>query len=274
MATILLLSDLHVGSDFAVFPARAWRTEHNDRIAVRPNRTQRYLLRCWTWMLAHLPERLDCVIVNGDVIDGENPREAGRYLSLHTPYDQAEAARTLLAPIRARADRFFLVKGTPYHEGPASDAVLWLAKALDATPHAPGRLTGTRLWLRLEAAGGLMINASHHMTRGFVYPAGGADRTALLASVAEASGKLPRADVIVRAHNHVKRVVHAYGKHVIFQPAWKVLTPYAERAMEEIRAEVLADLGAVLVEAHDGTVTRIDDATFAFRNFWPTVTKA
>jgi hypothetical protein len=274
MAYILLLSDLHVGSDFGVFPRVAYRQEHNERIPVRPNKGQRYLLQCWEWMMAHLPPRLTYTIVNGDIIDGENPREGGLYLSLHTPTDQVEAAVSLLGPLRERSDAFFIVKGTPYHGGRADDALAGLAKALHATRWASGSRTGTRLWLHMKKAGGKVLNASHHITRGWMYASAVADRTVMMAAAAEATGKLPRADIIVRSHLHLKRVVHVENKHVILTPAWKLLTPFAERAMEEIRAEFLSDLGAILVEVTSKGQVFVDGETFAFPNFHPQITKA
>jgi len=225
-------------------------------------------------MLHHLPSKLSYTIVNGDIIDGENPRELGRYVSLRSPYDQARAAKELLFPIRERSTSFFLVKGSPYHEGPAAEAVNWLAESLDATQWANGLRTGTRLWLKMREAGGLILNASHHATRGWIYPAAGADRLALLATAAEAEGKLPHADLIVRSHLHLRRVAYAAGKHVILTPAWKLVTPFAERTMEEIRAEWLSDLGAVLVEVTPDRQVHIDATTFNFTNLFPRITEA
>jgi len=274
VAHILLLSDLHLGSEFAVLPRVAYRTTDNTRTRVQPTPSQRYLLKCWRWMVGNLPAKLAYTIVNGDTLDGENPKEAGLYVNLQSPSDQAEAALELLGPIRERSEKFFLVKGSPYHEGRGADAVAGLAKALQADRWSSGLQTGTRLWLQMKKAADLVLNASHHMTRGWIYPAGGADRTAMMAAVAEASGKLPRADIIVRGHNHLKRVVSAHGKTVIFQPAWKLLTPFVERLMEEIRAEVLSDLGAVLIEVTSTGRVNVDDTTFSFQNLWPRLTSA
>ncbi len=274
MAQILLLSDLHAGSEFAPLPRRAYNTAGNEKTPVRPTRYQSYMLKCWEWMVKNLPPTLDYTVVNGDTIDGENPKERGRYVNLVSPFDQAEAAYELLAPIRDRSRRFFMTAGSPYHEGPAAEALRGLAEKLRADRWASGLRIGTRLWLRMKAAGDLLLNASHHMTRGWIYPSGSADRTAMMAAAAEAEEKLPRADIIVRGHNHLRRVVYVAGRVVILQPAWKLLSPHAERVMEEIRAEYLSDLGAVLVEVTPKGNVWVDAETFAFENLKPRVTTA
>jgi len=268
---ILDLSDIHGGSAFAPCHPDADDTsneEHPRKVAL--NGAQRYLNECWDHMVTNLPSKLDATIVDGDSIDGENPKEHGLYLTLNKKSDQAACTYKLLSPIRERSKFFYVIKGTPYHEGRASEAIEGMAIALDATRFPGGRRCGFRLWLEM---GGKVINAAHHMTRGWIYPSGGADRTALMSAAAYSLDKLPKADIIIRAHNHIRRVVEAYDRWVIFNPAWKLLTPWAEKAMEETRAELYSDIGAVLIEITPQGNVWIDTQTFKYKNKKPKIAR-
>lgn len=265
------MSDLHAGSAFGLLHPESDDTSNEEHPKpVTLNDAQAYLYNCWKHLLANLPAKLDMTIVDGDTIDGENPKEHGLYVTLNKKSDQAACAFKLLDPIRSRTHRFYIIKGTPYHEGRASEAIEGMAVALNATRFPGGRRTGYRLWAEI---GGKTINAAHHQTRGFIYPAGGADRTALFSAAATDTGRLPRADVIIRAHNHIKRAVHAYGRWVVMNPAWKLLTPWAERTMEETRAELYSDLGAVLIEITPQGNVHVDVETFTYKNLQPVVAK-
>lgn len=266
---MLDLSDIHAGSAFAPLHPSSDDTsneEHPKRVSL--NDAQSYLLNCWNHMVKNLPPRLAATIINGDTIDGENPKEHGLYVTLNKKSDQAACAFKLLEPVRALSQKFFVLKGTPYHEGRASEAIEGLAIALNATRFPGGRRTGFRLWQRI---GEKVVNAAHHMTRGWIWPSGGADRLAIFNAAAHSIGKLHRADIIIRAHNHFRRVVSANGKHVILNPAWKLITPWVEKAMEETRAELYSDLGAVLIEITPKGHVFVDDQTFSYPNLLPEV---
>src|SRR5438105_1280208 len=99
MKRILVLSDLHVGSMFAVLPPKAIVTEGDKPIEVPLNDAQQYLWKCWRHMLANVG-KLDMVLVNGDQIDGSAPKDLGQFLSLRKISDQIAACVALLQPLR------------------------------------------------------------------------------------------------------------------------------------------------------------------------------
>lgn len=252
---ILILSDVHAGSLYAPWPEGCQRTDVSPPVDMPPTDVQRQLMACWQHMVTHTP-RVDLLLVNGDVIDGENPKESGRYVCTPSPYDQAAAAAELLRPLRRKAKRMVLTRGTFYHEGPSSDAVKWLARELGAE----GPLS-----YYYEDFCGWAVHASHHQTKGWIYAAGAAERTILFSLISEATQKFPRVDVVIRSHLHVLRVVHAYGKIGILTPAWKLVSPRAEATMEFARAHALSDIGAVLLERLERGRTVIDDQTYRYR---------
>ncbi len=251
---ILVLSDLHVGSLYAPWPEGGVRTDAATPTVVQPSEEQRALLECWQHMVRTVP-KLDLVILNGDTIDGESPKEHGRYICAPSPYDQARAAAMLLRPLREKTRDLAITFGTAYHEGTGSEAVRWLARELEA--QGPFLSYTTTL-------GGKLIQASHHQTRGWVYLSGSVERTILFTLAAASIGRAPRVDILIRSHLHAKRIVHAYGAWGVMTPAWKLLTPYTEAKMELSRATLLSDIGAIYIEISPSGAIHIDGDTFSY----------
>jgi len=252
---VLVIGDLHAGSLYAPWPPGLYRTDSDPPTQINVNPTQEQLNRCWEHLVSHVP-RLDHLVLNGDIIDGENPAEGGRFIVSPSEFDQAEGALALLAPLAKKAKNVHIVRGTPYHEGRAYEALCWISKQLGAS------LPTTELILDVN---GRTIHFSHHQTRGWIYPSGGAERTVLFSLALQALGRIPRVDVIVRSHLHILRVIHAYGRWAVMTPAWKIVTPYAERRMEAFRAGLYSDIGAVLISVSGGGAINIDAESFVYR---------
>lgn len=245
-----LVSDTHCFSRYALTPPQYWPA---GGAGVLPEaRILRYLWACWRDFVRRCPP-LDVLIHVGDVIEGEvTRRDALDALSddLNLHY---LAARDTLRPLVRKARSFWVVAGTPAHEGKHHEVVEAVARDLGAERWAAQRSTGLVLELRV---GPLLLNATHHMTRGALYMGSLADRTALLAAAAVAEGHTAEADLIVRAHLHMPHVSHAYGKWVILQPGWKMPNPYAYRKIEYYRAHATLGLGANIVRVSArGTVS-------------------
>jgi hypothetical protein len=88
------------------------------------------------------------------------------------------------------------------------------------------------------------------MTTGWLYKGTAADREAMLAAAAEAESKVIPSDIIVRGHLHMKHLCKTHGKWVLLQPAWKVVNPYAMKAMGFYKANLLTDIGAMVLATH------------------------
>jgi hypothetical protein len=195
-------------------------------------------------MVDGLP-RLDAVIINGDLLDGENHNQSGRGCITSDPAEQATAAIALLQPLRKKCRHIFLVRGTPYHEGASHEGLEYVGSELKCERWGAGNrysdLVLERSWC------GHVINATHHMTSGMIYTLGGANRTAMFAAVAEADKGATRADIIVRAHTHTDGLGFVNGRWIILLPCWSFTTPYAIKKMEYYRAIATNALGAVLL---------------------------
>jgi hypothetical protein len=246
MIRLGVVSDLHALSQYGLVPPDWWSQKHPTRALYQ------HLWRCWEHFCEACPP-LDVLLVNGEAIEGETPTSrAAREAITDDLEQQADAAVVALRPLRQKASRLYVVRGTPFHEGKHAQAAERVARELDAERFPSGYATSHVLDTMV---GSLRMNAAHHMTRGWQWLAGGADRTAAMARLAEATGKLPRADLIVRSHLHRLVIAYVHGVWVLFTPAWKVVTPHAEQVMEYTRASALSDIGSVVAEIHeDGTI--------------------
>ena len=114
MLRVLVISDTHVGSRWGLFPDK-FRLSTGAKYT--PNKGQRYLLRCWRAMQDDLAGDIDILILNGDIINGPNPKENARDQIEQDPDWQVRAAVELLTPLVARAGQVYATQGSPYHAG-------------------------------------------------------------------------------------------------------------------------------------------------------------
>lgn len=216
-----------------------------------------YTWCCWEDFCARCPP-MDLLIVNGDLIEGESPSKRDTMDAITDNFlTQGQMAEETLSLILPKAKRWYMVRGTAYHDGKHFETIEAVARNMGAEPWSDARYTGYVLEANWN---GLAINATHHQTTGAIYPGTLASRTALMAAAAEGLGKIVPADLIVRSHVHFKFIGQSYGKWFISTPAWKLVTPYAIKKMEQVRASLLSDLGAVLVK-------KDDDNSITFKQF-------
>ena len=207
-----------------------------------------YTWSCWTDFVKKCPP-IDLLIVNGDLIEGENPSRRDTMDAVTDNFlTQGKMAEETLGLLLPKVKKWYLVRGTAYHDGKHFETLESVAKNLGAEQWSAHRYTGYVLEAKWN---GLSINATHHQTTGAIYPGTLASRTTLMAAAAERLGKLVPADLIIRSHVHFKFIGQSYGKWFISTPAWKLVTPYAIKKMEQVRATLLSDLGAILVKKDD-----------------------
>jgi len=206
----------------------------------------RYLNACYAHLLATLPKKIDLLVLTGDLIDGTQRKSEGCGLFSARLGDQVDGAVDVLAPLVARAAVTVRLEGTMYHEG-----FQGAMQALDATlgvDHVDQVVD-----LELD---GVALNAAHHPSGGGTLYAGtGTDREALWSQIATASGKVPDAYWIVRAHRH--HYLHQQTQHrgVVALPCFELATPHAKK-QNYFRFQ--PSLGAVLMERNEDALGLYD----------------
>lgn len=159
---ILTLADLHTGSAFAAFPPGF---ELSTGAIANLNQGQVYLNKVLAGVLAQLPDKLDAIILLGDMIDGENYKESGRYLTEGDPVFQARAAKKLLEPflkLLTPSKKVFMLSGSRYHVGSAASHEEHLGDLIGAEYNGSGRcFTHLQQWIFGDT---VLLDAAHHQS--------------------------------------------------------------------------------------------------------------
>jgi hypothetical protein len=206
-----VLSDLHIGSRWGLWPpGMVMRGEPLPQSDVNAA-----IWQIWQRMSdAPVP---DVIIMNGDILNGANPRGGGEGVKAVEPDAEQIAAAEILSPLLTGKPHYWLY-GTPYHE----KATELLAKHLGARPWNTGAL--------VEHVGDLsvpghILNIAHHPEgRSVLYTGTSMERAVMLSLVSEASGR-GRCDIIIRSHWHRYHLYQSGGKTVVQTPGWQVQTP-------------------------------------------------
>lgn len=248
-----IIADIHVGSAFGPIPLKFVSSNGN---LIQPNIGQKYLLRNWLRIADEIPN-LDVLILNGDIIDGQQPKAQGRYICEPDPQFQARAALELLQPYLAKSQIIYCTEGTEYHEGESATWAEWLAREIKAEAYQHGHYAWD--WLLLEI-GGLQFDIAHRQSFFLRYRATALEREMQFSAMLEST-----ADVIVRSHTHQYAVLQMpcdggiqFG---ISTPGWQLQSHYARTSYSPNRLYPLR-LGIIAIIIENDRV-RVDDYTFA-----------
>lgn len=228
MKKIAIVSDIHAGSIFGMLPPAFINSE--DKV-VEQNVGQAHLWKCWENFAGEVKTlQPDVIVVNGDVIDGQQRKSIGVELSLPMMSDQEEAAIQTLRVLRNAAPNaeWFFVQGTEYHDLTAAHGLESVASRMEGRTYSglgTGRYSKEILDLEIE---GVIINIAHHIDgTGGIYRATAADREGIWSALAGKEGKSPKADVVIRSHVHSFVHVEHESKHIVVTPCWELQTRYA-----------------------------------------------
>lgn len=211
MKTILLISDLHVGSVFAVFP-KGYKTRHQNEIALNPLQNELYEL--WEKMTEDVrKESYDYVFLLGDLIDGLNTKGAGRDRIVNNINEQMDAAIKLLRPLCKRKE-VIGITSSPYHNSADYEVDREICKELR------GKFLGTIANVRIRNTN-KVINIGHGSGGSGVYHGTKASKDILLALSSERLEKIPDVNVICRAHHHSYLHLEMDEKHMIWCPCFE-----------------------------------------------------
>jgi len=187
-------------------------------------------------MLQRLPERLDAVVVNGDVVQGKRSFWEFR-LSLVRLDDQRDHAIAILKPLRERCEKMYITAGTRSHSLDIFDVEREIALALDAKYHYVHNLK------LLDK----VFNFVHGKSHAYVNKPLPLTREIMFNALMQELKKVPNADVIVRSHIHSFTWVGDERRIALFLPAWQISSEYAATGRASYYGSQ-SSLGAVLFE--------------------------
>jgi hypothetical protein len=237
---ILVLNDLHVGSSYGLLPPSFTDTMGNVH---EQNSGQKYLWDRFTATLNKIqPQKIDAVVLNGDLLDGSQPKNKGVPLTLHRLPDQREAAVKTLEEVKNRFPKaeWFWIEGTPYHE------------TTDEVSQAAFNLLGTKQTVRrtLKLRVGKAVIQFHHETSftSAVTKAGSLEKELINGWLAEAMNDWDKAHCEIRAHCHYFAYVGRKDRLAIVCPSWQLQTDYTTKNSPN---KNIPDLGCVVLSVDD-----------------------
>ena len=188
----IIVSDIHCGHEVGLTPPK-WNPQYPEFPELQKMSDYRsYLWDRFAWGVKEYGP-YDVCIANGDLIDGRGEKIGGTEEIFVDREQQVEMAVDVLETIPTK--ELYITRGTDYHVGPYENFEDGVGKALNAIK------VGDVLNIDI---GGVLFNARHHL--------GGSQSvigraTALLRDETwnvlwAANQDFPRADVIIRSHNH------------------------------------------------------------------------
>jgi hypothetical protein len=219
MNKIVPLSDLHVGSLWGLWPPRfeAEDPRTGRTLQFVQNDTQRKLWKHWQKMVSTIDP--DTIILNGDLIDGAQPREGGR--GLVTPNIEWQVAACLQVLETLPKVPTYCTMGTGYHSMPdGSAAEQWISKQMgyEFGDELIVEECGIRLFCRHVI--GASNTAWQYMTTA---PA----RDQMLLYLNKSAEKYGPIDYAVFSHRHQFVHTEFTSGSAIVTPCWQTKTPYA-----------------------------------------------
>jgi hypothetical protein len=181
---MVVIADLHCGSVYGITPPKEQRPPHRKR---QEESWREYCRMTRNWA------KPDILLVNGDMIEGNQSRQGGA--ELLTPDRTVQCDMAVEALKLWQAKKIYMTYGTPYHVGEkAEDYERSIAQRL-------GAVIEGRLYFTLE---GLTFDVRHFIPT-TVVPYGQAtpvSRELTWDLVKEARGSAPHVDVVIRSHAH------------------------------------------------------------------------
>lgn len=246
---ILVVGDMHVGSIYGMLPPDFVSSDGAEK---PQNDGQKYLWECWQEMKTKAARfAIDSVVVNGDLIEGKQPKQKASELTLIAPNDQESAAVFLMRDLRnwiekntGRQVPFFFVQGTEYHEGRGAEELESIAARVQGA-NIDSNLSGRHSKEILDLdIGGTILNFAHHLGGGSGFTRSGSlDAEALWCQITSSKGQAVSADLIVRSHLHFFMHVEHTQRHAFLCPCWQLQTRFARHRSAY---KLIPDIGALI----------------------------
>ena len=239
MKKILVVSDLHAGSVYSNWPEEV---TIGRGITANIGPQQVHLMRMWNEFTRRIKnEKPDILVLNGDMIDGNQYRNSGTSVITTDYAEQAKGAKVLITPIREVCKETYLIRGTEYHDSINGATIELLGQLLDVKLFRPNQYTDWVLNLDVD---GVILNFCHQISVSTgLYRATAPDREGIWAALS-GKKKTPDADCIVRSHVHIFVHVEHSSKHIVITPCWQMRTDYM---IKKSYYRMFPEIGAVII---------------------------
>ncbi len=255
---VVVISDLHCGCQLGLYPDDLEIPLDNGGV-YKASKIQKKIYNYWLyfwydWVPTVTKGEPYVVVINGDALDGIHHNSVTQISQ--NMADQLLIAETVLKPIRERAEKLYLIRGTEAHVGKSAQYEEILAKNLRAEPTKAGKYSRWELWLRLND--NVLIHFAHHIPHTSVshYASTAVSRELMEAFLQAGRWHNKPPDMIVRSHRHRCVEVrfpsgntYAIG---LVTPAWQLVTPYGYRTLPGKLG--ISEIGGCLIRHGDEDV--------------------
>lgn len=208
--TIGLFSDLHVGSNVALFPRKF---KLHSGVIIELTKEQEQLNEYWEDMTKQFKD-CDTIMMVGDSLEGLNKKEFGHGLLVSSLNEQVKACISLLKPMIGNK-QFLVFTGSGYHGSADYKCDESIANAF---PN--GEFCGAMQNIILDKTG-FKINVAHGEGGSAIYRATKLDRELMFFKLAESCQKLDSPNLIVRGHLHYYTYLENEHMRALQLPCWK-----------------------------------------------------
>lgn len=245
------VSDLHINSRVALSTPNV---SLDDGGTYRASRGQRWLWECWLDFWQRIGQVYDdwtkIVIFNGDMGELDLKR---RSYQLITPNkaDIISMAIDTIMPAIDIADRVYVIRGTPAHEGKSAWLEEIIARDIDNAVKQSKKVAS---WYQVRGKiGKKSFDIAHHVSMGGL-PWNKGNAAMRLASrtdwAYQVKMKQPSPTFTLRSHNHTwADSGQNFDTYAICLPGWSLATEFAYRIGKE---NELADIGGLVIEIENG----------------------
>jgi len=221
---LVFISDVHVGSNYAIFPEGFRNPEDGSLIDL--NVYQKQLLKFWESLASKLAPA-DIIVLLGDLIEGQQMKEKFGTLKLQNIQHQADAFVHLFSS-SWKWRKLYVIRGTDYHVATLGmHAEEYIARRLGAEKIDADKYSAYDLKLEVD---GVTIHAAHHVGYSRVphYRFTPLAREMWLARLFDDYfGKI---DILARGHVHyflyaqIENILRAFTC-----PSWQLPTPHQRK---------------------------------------------
>ncbi len=234
--SIAFISDLHVGSRYAICPDEFVTAEGQ---VVRPSAGQTVLNDHFRAFAKKCDELgVDTVVVNGDALHGQNVQEQGVGLSTSNMDEQVDMGVTVLRPL-VKNRKLLMLSGSGYHKS---------VRGMNPEKCVCDKLEGT--WLGPLAnvqfkPSKRVFNILHGYSGSAIYREMILAREGFFMKWAQGSEKLPKVDLLIRGHLHNFIHIHENDMHLLQLPCWVAFEP--SKITLRLYGKMQPDIGGVVV---------------------------
>lgn len=231
-----LMSDMHIGAQHGLFPPDFQSDLEGFGVGLKLNRGQELLWQYFNQFLDKLNEfKINTLFILGDIIAGKNRKEEGTYMASVDLKIQMEAASTVLGYVCKKVptiEKIIMIRGTGYHGSRDTPVEYTIANVTKAKYGVDVQYAGEYMFLDLKYNNKKKtLWLAHPATGAVVYPETALGRDIGQFLQAYAMGKIPKVDMVIRAHKHEFIELHKSSIRYMVLPCWQFYVPW-EKAVE------------------------------------------